>query len=659
VHNNRIVYLAWISALKEVAVEKPIVTGELPLEEDEVAAAIGAVMHILANQSRSHFSEKKESLWARVSRLEATSGSSIASLIEARHLLIDTPIRSVRQWGGHDSTMPREYGRGRAVGTGTSRSSLAVIGFSLSLFLWANCASPAKAWWIFKHHRHASDGVDDSSQTAPSPPAVLTPLRSPNYQNSSSDRHFQPTSSAVNQTRPNQAPSNPLPGLTPPLGIPTAPDRQASFVINPSKLTTSTIRVGLATGANTAEIVALDGASLKEYGSAANLATLAPQTRWSLKLERKSLVLTPRDWFQLAYHPSREFQSGSYRSMDSRVKPAAYRVSEAPRFDPHSFNRLALRLSLASFNNDKTFMLIPNSVDGQPGLFAINGKFYRGNLIVLPQSALAASGSGDASGQGLGFNLINEIDLDDYLLGVVPSEMPSSWPLEALKAQAIAARTYALANLGKHGKDGYDLKDTTDDQVYSGVKAESSASNAAVAATDGVVMTYEGNPICAYFHSASGGITESAENVWGKPLPYLRAVMDYDQQSPLSTWNRTFSVDQLESALASDIGKLLSIDVVSRSQSRRACQLLVSGSRGAQITNAETVRRLLKLPSTNFNVSVLDNAYLFSGRGFGHGLGLSQWGAKGLAEQGYNAAQILTYYYRNVSLERIVDVPNH
>jgi len=298
--------------------------------------------------------------------------------------------------------------------------------------------------------------------------------------------------------------------------------------------------------------------------------------------------------------------------------------------------------------------MVPNSVDGQPGLFAVNGKFYRGNLIILPQSDMTVGSDSSSS-----FNLINELDLDDYLLGVVPAEMPASWPLEALKAQAIAARTYAYANLGKHSKDGYDLRDTTDDQVYNGVKAETTASNTAVCATGGVVMTYEGTPICAYFHSASGGITETSENVWGRPLPYLRAVMDYDQQSPLATWNRTFSVDQIESALAADIGKLLSIDVVSRSQSRRAYHLLVVGTRGAQITNAETVRRVLKLPSTNFNVSVLDNAYLFSGRGFGHGLGLSQWGAKGLAEQGYNAPQILTYYYRNVSLERLVDVPNH
>jgi stage II sporulation protein D len=613
-------------------VEKPTVTAELPIEEDEVAAAIGAVIYLLAEESSS----RQDSVWAKVSRLEATSGSSIASPQDAA--LLDAPYRSVRPWQGRN------------------HACVGLIGLSLSLFLWTVGASPASAWWIFKHHHHDSDQTNESQQSSanPSPPVVSQPIPPSDYLNSWHKHRLMPRAATGDLSRPVQPPPSNGSAMTFPGGIPTAPDRQATIVIGQSKLKTTTIRIGLATGTSAAEIVALDGAALRDYASGTNIATLAPQTRWSVKLDRKCLVMSPKDWFQLAYGSGRELQSGSYGTSDSHIRPAAYRVSDVPRFDTRSFNRAALRVSLGTFSDYKSVVLVPNSADGQPGLFAVNGKFYRGNLIILPQS----DGS-DTAVTSSSFNLINELDLDDYLLGVVPAEMPSSWPLEALKAQAIAARTYAYANLGKHGKDGYDMKDTTDDQVYSGVKAESTASNAAVSATGGVVMTYEGNPICAYFHSASGGITESSENVWGRPLPYLRAVMDYDQQSPLATWNRTFSVDQIESALASDVGRLLSIDVVSRSQSRRACHLLVVGTRGAQITNAETVRRVLKLPSTNFNVSVLDNAYLFSGRGFGHGLGLSQWGAKGLAEQGYNAAQILTYYYRNVSLERLVDVPNH
>jgi SpoIID/LytB domain protein len=538
-----------------------------------------------------------------------------------------------------------------------------LVAASLTLLAWAAAARPAQAWWIFKHHHHQSDEAGTGNGLPPTQPSlppqmVSPPLRPLNWQNSFPTRKFLPADASAGQSRLGQTAPSTTPALAPMPGIPTAPDRSANITIVPSRLKTTSIRVGLATGINTAEIVALDGAMLKEFGSGNNLAALSAQTRWSVKLERQCLVMNPKDWFQLTYPYRRNFLSEGFDSCDSRIRPATYRVSNSA-FQARSFDKMSLRFALGAFGNDRAFVLVPNSVDGQPGLFGINGKFYRGNLIVLPQLASGKVLSFGTPNASAGFNLINEVNLDDYLLGVVPAEMPSSWPPEALKAQAIAARTYAYANLGKHAKDGFDVVDTTDDQVYSGIKAETSSSNAAVCATSGVVMTYQGNPICAYFHSASGGITENPESVWGKPLPYLRAVMDYDQQSPHALWNRSFSVDQLESALAPDLGKLLSIDVVSRSQSKRAYQLLVIGSRGAQITNAETVRRLLKLPSTNFNVSCLDNAYLFTGRGFGHGLGLSQWGAKGLAEQGYNAPQILTYYYRNVSLERLVDVPNH
>jgi len=582
------------SALKEPAVEKTIVTAKLPINDDVLAAAASPPV----NRSNAHLkrfpSLCRLSFWAR---------------------------------------------------------------FSISCLLTLSCAAPAHAWWLFKHHHHGGDENNNDPAAPVSPPVVSPPARSSIYQSSTFSPRFTPVTTSKSPTaKAYPVTTNPVPSQALPLSIPTAPDKLANCEILTSRLKTAAIRVGLATGASTAEIVALDGAALKDYASGASLATMAPQTRWSLKLERKCLVITPKDWFQLASRPTNELQS-SFSSADSHIRPAAYRVSDVPRLDFRSFSQMALRLPVGPLSNYKSFVLVPNTVEGQPGLFAVNGKFYRGNLVVLPQSSLDTSAN--TTGQNYGFSLINELDLDDYLLGVVPAEMPSSWPQESLKAQAIAARTYAYANLGKHGKDGYDLKDTTDDQVYGGVKAETSASNAAVAATSGVVMTYEGNPICAYFHSASGGITESADNVWGKPLPYLKAVMDYDQQSPLATWNRTYSVDQLEAALAQDVGKLLSIDVVSRSQSKRACQLLMVGSRGAQIINAETVRRLLKLPSTNFNVSVLDSAYQFSGRGYGHGLGLSQWGAKGLAEQGYNAAQIVTYYYRNVTLERVACPPSN
>ena len=235
--------------------------------------------------------------------------------------------------------------------------------------------------------------------------------------------------------------------------------------------------------------------------------------------------------------------------------------------------------------------------------------------------------------------------------------MPSGWPLEALKAQAVAARSYAIANIGKHGKEGYDLRATIDDQVYSGISTESDNSNEAVGATSGLVLKHEGRPITAFFHSTSGGSTEVPERVWGKPLGYLQSVPDYDDASPHFTWSKRFAPDDLEKMVGADVGRLLSISVVTRTSSNRAQDLMVQGSNGSKMVSGESLRKSLKLPSTLFNVGNDGNGYIFAGRGYGHGLGMSQYGAKALAERGCNAAQILSYYYKNVVVDYAAATP--
>jgi stage II sporulation protein D len=238
----------------------------------------------------------------------------------------------------------------------------------------------------------------------------------------------------------------------------------------------------------------------------------------------------------------------------------------------------------------------------------------------------------------------------------VPSEMPSSWPLEALKAQSIAARSFALARCGRREADGYDVKATIEDQVYSGVGAESNNSNRAVAETCGQVLKHNGNVVTAFFHSASGGCTELSENVWSKPVPYLKAVPDYDDESPHFSWTRAFNVGDAEQALArhgKNIGKLLVIMPVARGVSPRVRWLMVVGTERTTFISGEIARKAFALPSSSFNVASADGSYIFAGRGFGHGLGMSQWGAKKLADAGYNADQILSHYYKDISIERI------
>lgn len=281
------------------------------------------------------------------------------------------------------------------------------------------------------------------------------------------------------------------------------------------------------------------------------------------------------------------------------------------------------------------------------GLFSFNGKLYRGALLIAPRTV-------DAGGR-LVFNAINVVDLEDYLLSVLPSEMPPSWPLEALKAQAIAARSYAIANLGKYASSGYDVRATVSDQVYKGVVQEKDKTNMAVAQTRGVVIRHDSQVVPAFFHSAGGGFTELSEHVWSKPLPYLRSVRDFDHRSPHLSWKKTFSVDELTSRLKSDVGSIIGLFAVERSPSNRVKSLLVVGEKGALIMKGTTVRSNLGLPGTNFNITPVENAYTLEGQGFGHGLGLSQHGARVLAEHGYNARQILNYYYRDVTFGQIFE----
>lgn len=148
------------------------------------------------------------------------------------------------------------------------------------------------------------------------------------------------------------------------------------------------------------------------------------------------------------------------------------------------------------------------------GFISVKRKWYRGHFMLI--------------NDGLGLTVINDIPLEEYIQGVVPSEMPSSWEHEAHKAQAIAARSYALANLGKRAKYGYDLKDTPEDQAYGGASAETAQTNEAVSETKGIVLIYDGKIIPAYYSASAGGQTRSSGQVWTKDLAYLKSVPSYD-----------------------------------------------------------------------------------------------------------------------------------
>jgi stage II sporulation protein D len=282
----------------------------------------------------------------------------------------------------------------------------------------------------------------------------------------------------------------------------------------------------------------------------------------------------------------------------------------------------------------------------QNGLVWIDNAWYRGTvrLVAAPQGIVA----------------VNHVDLEEYLYSVVGSEMPTSWPLEALKAQAVAARSYALYKRGRVSNSLYDLGSTTTWQAYSGVKSEATTTQAAVQQTNNQVLTYGGKIIEAVFHSSSGGHTENAEDVWTQPLPYLRGVTDYDQIAPVFSWSETFTASQMQ-RLIPGVGNILSIVPINTTPNGRVRELKIIGDGGQTTIRGDQVREALNLRSSLFVVtpeggrskSTAPQAFVVRGRGFGHGLGLSQWGACNLARQGYNYQQILGHYYQNVALARV------
>ncbi len=416
-------------------------------------------------------------------------------------------------------------------------------------------------------------------------------------------------------------------------------DSIISNTVPTNQITTYTktnIKIGIGFNLLSAKVAILDGAELIDNSNGQIIAKLPAQSEWILSIENNTLSLKPDKEFYIAL----QRLADSYGAKASTV-PSSYTASQTII---NTGKQINIQRVIEQNNADNnlsvstgyTLRTIVNRQD-EKGLLALNNRVYRGDFLIKPNAS--------------NFSVINSLDLEDYLLSVVPSEMPSLWPLEALKAQAIAARSYALANLGKHGSSGYDLKDNIEDQVYLGVKSENEYTNEAVNATRGLVLRYNGKPVCAYFHSSSGGSTERAEHVWHSPVPYLKAVIDFDQEAPLYNWTKNYSIAQTESGLPKDIGQILSITILAKSPSGRATYILINGSNNSRIITGEAARKYFSLPSTNFNVTPGETTYIFVGKGFGHGLGLSQWGARSLAKHGYNAAQILCYYYDGISID--------
>lgn len=308
-----------------------------------------------------------------------------------------------------------------------------------------------------------------------------------------------------------------------------------------------------------------------------------------------------------------------------------------------------------------------------------DGYAYRGAIRVMK------------SPQRWGLTVVNVVPVEEYLYGVVGKEMSPSWHREALKAQAVAARTYAISHKNYFASRGFDMTDDTSSQIYAGINGESPSVIAAVDATRGEILTYGGKPIDAFFCSTAGGWTENSENVWGSRIPYLRGVSDDSSRMPSYRWSVTTTPEKLAANLTAagkGVGKVRSITlsplgkrpmaVSDRGVSGRVLSMTVNGSAGSVRVMGNAFQSIYGLKSTLFDFSqggaVPDPDSGRKGRsatmtvkagvpitiygyGWGHGLGMSQYGAYQMAQEHGSAdtyyRTILTHYYTGTRLEKL------
>jgi stage II sporulation protein D len=278
------------------------------------------------------------------------------------------------------------------------------------------------------------------------------------------------------------------------------------------------------------------------------------------------------------------------------------------------------------------------------GTVRVNGAAYRGNLKLI------------VTGQGR-INAVNQVDIEDYLYGVVPKEMPPNWPEEALKAQAVVSRSFALYQKDANSIRDHDISATTASQVYGGIAAETERTRRAVDATRGRILTFNGRAALAYFHANSGGVTEDARYVWRVGIPYLQSINDdFSARAPGTAWTCSLSYSQIREALNRSglaMGEIREIETASVSPSGRVTKVKITHSAGTTVLGGNQFRTITDpamIKSTLFKAERNSQGIRFEGRGSGHGVGLSQWGARMMAEGGSPYREILLHYYKGLEL---------
>ncbi|MFA5088416.1 MAG: SpoIID/LytB domain-containing protein [Candidatus Omnitrophota bacterium] len=251
------------------------------------------------------------------------------------------------------------------------------------------------------------------------------------------------------------------------------------------------------------------------------------------------------------------------------------------------------------------------------------------------------------------FLVVNSLGIEEYVRGVLYHEVSHRWPMEALKAQAVAARTYALDRMGKNIRQPFDVTSDIYSQVYGRKSAERYRTNIAVRQTEGRILTYRGKILPAYFHAACGGHTENAGELWNEDLPPLKGVpCPFCSHSPHSSWKRNFRLKDIQDKLNAkgyNLGLIKEINVTQRNQSGRIKKVEIVARDGRRVTISGKDFRAIVGPNdlkSNHYEIILQGYYVdMIGQGWGHGVGLCQWGTLEMSRQKYSYSEILQYYY--------------
>ncbi|PIY16588.1 MAG: hypothetical protein COZ15_05255, partial [Elusimicrobia bacterium CG_4_10_14_3_um_filter_49_12_50_7] len=262
----------------------------------------------------------------------------------------------------------------------------------------------------------------------------------------------------------------------------------------------------------------------------------------------------------------------------------------------------------------------------------VNGRAFRGGIILRKDGSLLSA--------------INEVEVEDYLRGVLPRELSPAWNEDALKAQAVVSRTYIMANLGRFAKQGYDLTSCENSQVYGGLDCEQNTTSEAVRATAGEVLKYRGEIARVYFHADAAGHTESPEFVWGssEPPPYLKGRREPARnETPYSSWEYEIGFEELARVLEKNdykTGRIKRVVARGKTGAGRVKNFMLYSETGKTEIKSGKFRTMLggrNIKSTKIqNIINGRKSVVFKGSGWGHGVGMSQWGAKELAEKGWD-----------------------